>query len=75
MFGFIKEKIKKVYSSFTNKASSLFSRTVIDEDFLNELETLLLSSDTGVTTTRSIMEQLQSDIKNNTIQTVQDIQT
>ena len=73
MFGFIKDKIKKIYSSFTSKASSLFSRTTIDEDFLGELETLLLSSDAGVTTTRSIMEQLRGKIKSNKIQTVQEI--
>jgi len=67
MFGFIKDKIKKVYSNFTTKISSIFSRDSIDEEFLKELKVLLISADTGIKTTNDIMEKLSSGIKNKTI--------
>ncbi|HBS48014.1 TPA: signal recognition particle-docking protein FtsY [Candidatus Dependentiae bacterium] len=73
MFNFIKEKFKKIYSSFTEKAISLFSRDTIDESFLKELEILLISSDVGVATTNKIMEQLKQDLKKQKIKTVAEI--
>lgn len=74
MFGFLKEKIKKIYSSFTSKAASLFSRTTLDESFLEELETLLLSSDVGSTLTKNIMAELRKNISSGSLTTPQDIQ-
>lgn len=74
MFGFLKEKIKKIYSSFTSKAASLFSRTTLDESFLEELETLLLSSDVGSTLTKSIMAELRKNISSGSLTTPQGIQ-
>jgi len=71
MFGFIKEKIKKVYSQFTNKAASIFSGNKLDEEFLHELSNLLLSADTGVKTTNVIIEKLKNDIKNKKITTLE----
>ena len=68
MFSFIKEKIKKVYSSFTKKVSSLFLRSRIDQDFMDELEALLLSADTGVTTTQNIIKQLTEHVEQNNIE-------
>ena len=73
MFNFIKEKVKKVYSTFTTKAASLFSRNTIDEEFLKELEILLISADTGVSTTKEIMQKLREDIKNQKIKTGEEI--
>lgn len=72
MFGFIKEKIKKVYSQFTNKAASIFSGNKLDEEFLHELSNLLLSADTGVKTTNAIIEQLRNDIKSKKVNTLQE---
>src|SRR6266851_3780433 len=65
MFNFIKEKLKKIYSHFSSKLGTLFGRTHIDENSLKELEILLISSDTGVKTTRSIIQKLKANIKNN----------
>jgi len=73
MFNFIKEKIKKVYSAFTEKVVSLFSRDNIDEDFLKELEVLLISSDVGVATTNFIMQEVRSGIKRGSIKTALEI--
>lgn len=59
MFNFIKSSLRKIYSSITSSLSSLFSRPTIDETTLKELEILLLSADTGVKTTRTIIELLK----------------
>jgi fused signal recognition particle receptor len=59
MFNFIKSSLQKIYSSITNSLSCLFSRATIDEKSLKELEIILLSADTGVKTTRVIMDKLQ----------------
>jgi fused signal recognition particle receptor len=59
MFSFIKEKLHKIYTGFTSKLSTFFGRTTIDEATLHELELLLIASDTGVNTTRAIINQVK----------------
>lgn len=68
MFSFIKNTLQKIYSQFTNKVSALFTRQTLDEQTLKELELLLISSDAGVKTTRSIIENLKTQYKNGTLQ-------
>lgn len=68
MFSFIKNALSKIYNQLTSKLTALFNRSVIDEDTLKELEILLISSDTGVTTTRTIINGLKEQVKNGTIQ-------
>lgn len=67
MFNFIKEKIKKVYESFTCAIGTLFSKNTLDEHFFEELKVLLLQADAGVTTTQTIIDKLRSEVKNNNI--------
>ena len=65
MFHFIKTKLKNAYNictSFSKKVSSLFSRSKLDEEFLQELFRLLITADTGVTTSREIIKALQNAI-------------
>lgn len=62
MFGFIKDKIKKVYSTITQQVSGLFSRSTLDEQFLKDLSMLLIHADTGVKTTNEIINQLKDAI-------------
>lgn len=64
MFNFIKQKLQKIYNNFTSKISALFGRTTIDEATLKELEITLLSADTGVQTTRTIINQLKQHAQN-----------
>ena len=64
IFSFVKEKLQKVYSNFTSKISSLFSRSRPDKAFLDELSAHLLSADAGVKATSSIIEKLDEKIKN-----------
>jgi fused signal recognition particle receptor len=60
MFSFIKNQLQKIFSHVTSKLGTFFNKPVIDATALKELEILLLASDVGVTTTRSIIAQLQA---------------
>ncbi len=71
MFGFIKDKIKKVYTSFTSQVASIFSRNKLDEQFIKELKELLIAADTGVATTNKIISQLTNDIASAKITTLE----
>jgi fused signal recognition particle receptor len=62
LFSFIKSKLQKIFSTVTSKLGSFFSRNTIDEAALKELEILLLSSDVGVSTTKSIIGQLKKHV-------------
>jgi fused signal recognition particle receptor len=62
MFSFIKNKLQRIFSTVTSKLGSFFSRTTIDAAALKELEILLISSDVGVATTRSIIAALKNQI-------------
>src|SRR5579872_6837724 len=59
MFSFVKEKLHKIYTGFTSKLNAFFGRTTIDEATFHELELLLIASDTGVSTTRTIINQVK----------------
>ena len=67
MFSSFKQKFQKIYNTFTNKAKTLFGYEVVDEKVLQELEKLLIESDAGVTTTRSIIKQLKQEVMDGTI--------
>ena len=67
MFG--EERKKK---SFFGKLSqrigdALLARPTIDEDFLDELEEILITSDIGMETTMKIVETLRSEIRSNNL--------
>ena len=68
MFGFIKNKLQKIYSTVTSKFQTLFGHGPIDEATLKELETILIGADTGVKTTRKIMDNLRQAWQAGTIQ-------
>ena len=59
MFSFIKQSLQKIYNGITSQLNSLFGKKTIDPAVLKELEVILLSADTGVSTTRAIMSQLE----------------
>lgn len=67
MFNFIKNKLQKIFSHVTSKLGAFFSQPVIDEAALNELEIVLISSDVGVSTSRSIIAHLKEKINKGTI--------
>lgn len=68
MFSFFKEKLTKVYEQVTSKITALFNRSTIDQTTLDELSRILLSADTGVVTTRAIINHLQTALSQGSIQ-------
>lgn len=58
MFSFFKNQFQKIYQQFTSKIAALFTKP-LDQQTLKELEILLMGADTGVKTTRTIIEQLK----------------
>ena len=48
----------------------ILARPTIDEDLLDDLEEVLITSDIGMETTMHIIEQLRSDIKSERISQV-----
>ncbi len=61
MFNFIREKLSKVYNSFTQQISSLFYRNdrSLDET-VKELEKLFIQADAGVQTTKEITQKFKA---------------
>ncbi len=74
MFGFIKDKLTKVFSQVTKKFNTLFSRNTIDQETLKELEKVLIQADTGVATTRAILKKVTTEWQQGTIQQGSDLQ-
>ena len=50
-------------AGFLSKHKSLFSLSEIDEDFYDELEETLITSDIGVNTTEEILDELRDLVK------------
>jgi len=59
MFGFIKNTLKKIYSTCSSKIDALFARDAINEETLKDLERILIEADTGYKTTQAIIKNLQ----------------
>lgn len=68
MFGFIKDKLKKIYEQVSSKVGALFNRGNFDESFLLELKTLLIASDVGVATTDALIGALRTEIAKLSVQ-------
>ncbi|MBK5251073.1 MAG: signal recognition particle-docking protein FtsY [Peptostreptococcaceae bacterium] len=65
IFERLREGLGKTRDNFTGKIDALFnSLKVIDDDFYEELEDLLILSDVGYETTMEIMESLEKTLKN-----------
>lgn len=73
MLGFIKQALSKAYEQITSKLQGLFSKKKIDDETLKELEKILLSADTGVPTTKKIIEELKQKVSAGEIQEGSDL--
>jgi fused signal recognition particle receptor len=73
MFGFIKDKLSKIYTTFTSKLAGIFNKESIDADSIKELESLLISADMGVKSTKQIINKLNQDVQAGKIQKGQDL--
>ena|SRR5436190_8531316 len=63
MLSFIKNKLQKIFTHITSKLGSFFNKKTVDENTLKELEILLIGSDVGINTTRTIINELKNNAK------------
>ena len=70
----LKQGMNKTKSSFDEKISNVFkSFRKVDEDFLEELEEILIMSDIGVDTSVEIINNLRNRIKKEKLQDEEDV--
>lgn len=68
-FDKLKQGLEKTRKSFTEKIEQLVTGYAkIDDEFLEDLEAVLLSADVGVQTTNKLMTDIRSGIKNKEIE-------
>jgi signal recognition particle-docking protein FtsY len=59
MFNFIKDKLTKIYTQVASKITNLFAQNQVDAEILAQLQRILLEADTGVETTRHLIEKVK----------------
>ncbi|SDD47600.1 signal recognition particle-docking protein FtsY [Sporomusa acidovorans] len=73
-FDKLKAGLEKTRKSFTDKIEQLVvGYATIDDEFLDDLEAVLLSADVGVTTTTKLMTEIRNGIKNKQINSPDDL--
>lgn len=65
--------LAKTREKFSKKLKTLFSRGKVDEQLLEELEELLLTSDVGVEATTELIERLKSKAKSENLEGAENI--
>lgn len=73
MLSFIKNSLKKIYTSITSQLSALFSSSHVDEQTLHKLERILLESDAGVSVTKKLITELKDEFKAGKLATGEDL--
>ncbi len=63
-----------IFKKFFDKLKYTFKRTELDEDFYDELESVLISSDMGVDTALAIMDELRAICKKKLIKDIEHAQ-
>lgn len=72
LFKKIKNALAKTRDNFQRKMDSLFSKGEIDDDFYEELEDIMISSDVGVSTAMEISSELANRVHKEKIRTAED---
>lgn len=73
-FAKLKEGLAKTKKNLTDQIENImFSHKKIDDEFLEELEEILITSDMGVETTLDIIEYIKSEVKKNKIEDTAEI--
>ncbi|MBA3751938.1 signal recognition particle-docking protein FtsY [Candidatus Dependentiae bacterium] len=67
MFSFLKKALATIYTRVTSKLRNLFGQNTVDEATLKELETILIGADTGIHTSRTIIENLKKELLSGTL--------
>jgi fused signal recognition particle receptor len=67
-FAKLKEGLSKTKKNFTEQIENIiFAHRKIDDEFLEELEEILITSDMGVETTLDIIEYIKQEVKKNKV--------
>ena len=66
--------LSRTRAQLGGKLKSLFARGKVDDELLEELETLLLTSDVGVEATQHVLDELRSRAKKEKLETPESIQ-
>ena len=75
-FGFadkIKKGLTKTREKLTSELTSLFTGKKIDEALFEELETILLTSDVGISATTYLLDSIRASVKKNSIENADEI--
>ena len=70
----LKAGLARTRAQFGGKLKSIFSRGKVDDELLEELESLLLTSDVGMEATQHLLEELKARVKQEGIETPEGIQ-
>jgi fused signal recognition particle receptor len=70
----LKAGLARTRAQFGGKLKSIFSRGKVDDELLEALETLLLTSDVGMEATQHLLSELQARAKQDKIDTAEGIQ-
>jgi fused signal recognition particle receptor len=63
-FDKLKQGLQKTHNNIFDKVNKLvYAKKKIDDEFLDELEEILLSADVGVQTTEAVIENLKTRVK------------
>jgi fused signal recognition particle receptor len=74
VFNFLKKTFQKIYTQVASPIRALFARP-IDQETLKELETILLTADTGIRTTRFVLDAVTQAWQNGTLKDGQDLKS
>lgn len=72
-FSKIKNSLKKTKDAISYKLNKLFTGGILDENFYDELETILITSDIGAQTVMEIMDTLRDTIDEKHIRKTEDV--
>lgn len=72
-FDKLKQGLSKTRKSLTQKIDNIFKFNKIDEESLEELEELLITSDVGVNTTLKLVDNLREKVKSSKINDASDL--
>ncbi len=71
----IKKGLTKTREKLTTELTSLFTGKKIDEALFEELETILLTSDVGISATTFLLDSIRASIKKNKIENADEIKS
>ncbi len=74
-FSKLKESLKKTKEAISYKLNKLFTGGVLNDEFYDELEMIMLTADIGASATETILEQLREVVDEKHIRKAEDVRT